>query len=228
MNLMTFLKNVRNFVYKLHLRNPNIGESSLVYGSKLSREVRVGKRCNIQGSEFGDYSYCGDDCKLPQTRVGKFCSIASGVELAAGNHPKSFMSTHPAIYSVSAYPKTSFVAVDAYEDEFVYVDENSKILCEIGNDVWIATRALLVCGKDALKIGDGCIIAAGAVVTKSTPPYSIVAGVPAKVIGWRFDECTIEALELLRWWDKDDAWIRGHARDFSDIETLLRDAGFLM
>ena len=49
----------------------------------------------------------------------------------------------------------------------------------IGNDVWIGQRAMIMPG---VTIGDGCIIAAGAVVTKDVPPYSIVGGVPASIL----------------------------------------------
>ena len=195
--------------------------SSFVYGARFAKHVKIGSRCDVQRSEFGDFSYCGDGCYLPQTRVGKYCSIARGVQLAAGNHPKDYLSTHPATYSKDAYPKTGFCSNNSFTEEFSYVDDDKKILCEIGNDVWIATNALLVCGSEPLRVGDGCIVAAGAVVTRSTPPYSIVAGVPAKVIGWRFDEQTIAMLLELRWWDKDDAWIRSNIELFATPHKLL-------
>ena len=52
----------------------------------------------------------------------------------------------------------------------------------IGNDVWIGTRAIIMPG---ITVGDGSIIGAASVVTKDVPPYSVVAGVPAKVIKYR-------------------------------------------
>jgi maltose O-acetyltransferase len=54
----------------------------------------------------------------------------------------------------------------------------------IEDDVWVGSRAILT---DGVTIGRGSIIGAGSVVTKSVPPYSIVAGVPAKVIRYRWD-----------------------------------------
>ena len=69
----------------------------------------------------------------------------------------------------------------------------------IKNDVWIGSHVLLL---EGITIGDGAIIAAGAVVTKDVPPYSIVGGVPAKIIKKRFDDDTIRQLLELDWWSK--------------------------
>ena len=74
---------------------------------------------------------------------------------------------------------------------------------------------------EGVTIGDGAVVAAGAIVTKDVPPYAIVGGVPAKVIKYRFDEETIKKLLELKWWEKDQAWIKGHADDFDDVEKLL-------
>lgn len=72
---------------------------------------------------------------------------------------------------------------------------------EIGNDVWIGQNAVIM---DGVKIGDGAIVAAGAVVTKDVAPYAIVGGVPAKLIKYRFDEATIKDLLRLKWWELSD------------------------
>lgn len=70
-------------------------------------------------------------------------------------------------------------------------------------------------------ISDGAIVAAGAVVTKDVPPYAIVGGVPAKIIRYRFTEEQIEWLMELKWWDKDEQWIKAHAKHFDDIEHFM-------
>ncbi|MDO8392273.1 MAG: DapH/DapD/GlmU-related protein [Actinomycetota bacterium] len=75
----------------------------------------------------------------------------------------------------------------------------------IGNDVWIGSDAIILSG---VAIGDGAVVAAGAVVTKSVPPYSVVAGNPAGVLRLRFDERSIQRLLVVKWWDWDDAKIK--------------------
>lgn len=75
---------------------------------------------------------------------------------------------------------------------------------------------------EGIRIGDGAIVAAGAVVTKDVPPYAIVGGVPAKIIRYRFNPEQIDFLQQLKWWDKDDSWkLRQHADEFANIETLM-------
>ncbi len=74
----------------------------------------------------------------------------------------------------------------------------------IGNDVWIGQNAVIM---DGVHVGDGAIVAAGAVVTKDVPPYAIVGGVPARVIKYRFDAGTIKELSELKWWELSDGEI---------------------
>lgn len=71
----------------------------------------------------------------------------------------------------------------------------------IGNDVWIGHGVTI---KTGITVGDGAVIGSGSVVTKDVPPYSVVAGVPARVLRYRFDDNTIDALQKLRWWEWDD------------------------
>ena len=81
-----------------------------------------------------------------------------------------------------------------------FYNQNSFPKCEvvIGNDVWIGEDVVITKG---VNIGNGAIIAAKSVVNKNVPPYSIVAGNPAKVKKTRFDDRIITILEKIRWWD---------------------------
>ena len=87
----------------------------------------------------------------------------------------------------------------------------------IGNDVWIGSRAILL---GAIKIGDGAVVGAGSVVTKDVPPYAIVVGNPARIIGYRFNEQTIKELMRLSWWNNDLKWLSTHADLFNDINNF--------
>lgn len=73
---------------------------------------------------------------------------------------------------------------------------------------------------NGITIGDGAIIAAGSIVTKNVPPYSIVGGVPAKIIKFRFDSEDIEYLLDLKWWEKDIKWLKKYATYFNNIKEL--------
>ena len=91
-----------------------------------------------------------------------------------------------------------------------------KPLPVIGNDVWIGFSTTILNG---VRIGDGAIVAAGSVVTKDVEPYSIVAGVPAKIIGKRFSDDMIERLLDLQWWNYDPSLVWG--LDISNPETCI-------
>lgn len=93
-----------------------------------------------------------------------------------------------------------------------------KYYVEIGNDVWIGNDVTLF---DGINVGDGAIIANGAIVTKDVIPYSIVGGVPAKLIRMRFTETQILNLKEFKWWNKDFNWLRNNYTIFSDIENFL-------
>ena len=123
--------------------------------------------------------------------IGKFCSIACGAKFL-------FTSANHTLQSLSTYPFPIFYeAWDTPVSEITEAWDNRGDIV-IGNDVWIGYEAVILPG---VRIGDGAIVAARAVVTKDVEPYTIVGGVPAKPIRKRFDPDTIRRLEQLRWWD---------------------------
>ena len=177
----------------------------------------VGRYSNVRNSTLGLGSYIGSKSFMPECLVGKFCSIGSNVQILSGNHPTDiFISTHPAFYSVSGSTGLSFVNKSKFT-EFEYADENGhKVI--IGNDVWIASNVLIVA---PVKIGNGAVVAAGSVVIGDVEPYSIVGGVPAKVIGRRFEEETAEKINSSQWWNWDLDKIRANADCFENTEKFL-------
>jgi len=140
------------------------------------------------GITIGEFSYggCFDELKIaPGTIIGKYCSIASGVYIIASNHDVSRISMHPFLF------KPYLGVVDEDNREIGHV--------EIGNDVWIGVNAIILPGVSM--IGDGAVIAAGAVVTRDVPAYAIVAGVPAQIARYRFSPETIASLLKSQWWN---------------------------
>ena len=98
---------------------------------------------------------------------------------------------------------------------------NTKYSLVIGNDVWIGSRVTLI---GNITIGDGAIIGAGTVVNKDIPPYAVVAGVPARIIRYRFTEEEIAQLERIAWWNRGEEWIKKHVGLFCDIKKFLERA----
>jgi tetrahydrodipicolinate N-succinyltransferase len=84
---------------------------------------------------------------------------------------------------------------------------------DVGHDVWIGARAIVL---DGVKVGDGAVIAAGAVVTKDVPPYAIVGGVPARVLRFRMTASQSEVMRELAWWN----WPHSVLRDVSELFRL--------
>ncbi|MCB2358258.1 CatB-related O-acetyltransferase [Clostridium estertheticum] len=134
------------------------------------------------------YQYAVNNDKLI---IGKFCSIACKAKflMTSGNHTMKSLSnyTFPIFYEEWDLPVSHIT--DAWDN---------KGDIEIGNDVWIGYDAIIMSG---VKIGDGAIIGTRAVVTKDVPPYTIVGGVPAKVINKRHDDKTISKLLEIKWWN---------------------------
>lgn len=182
----------------------------------------IGRNTTVFNSNIGYGTYILNDCWFNCAYIGKYCSIASEVRMISSKgHPKSFVSTSPAFHKKKAFINT-YVEKDCYE-VYEKCSSDSRYNAIIGNDVWIGKRVLLM---GAITIGDGAIIGAGGVVTKDVPPYAIVAGVPAKIIGYRFDGEQIEKFKLqkIKWWDKPEAWIKEHAEQFTDIERFINCA----
>jgi len=111
----------------------------------------------------------------------------------------------------------------AEENDTLFFEERCAKITSIGHDVWIGHGAVIQAG---VQIGNGAVVGSNAVVTKDVPPYAIVAGVPAKVLRFRFPQEIIEQLETLKWWDWEDEKIRQNWMDFRmDIHAFLRKYG---
>ncbi len=178
---------------------PRKGDAQTVYLNAVVKDPQI---------EVGDYTIYNDFVSDPRLFernnvlyhypvhrerlvIGRFCSIACGARFLfnCANHSLGSLSTYtfPLFYEEWGLDKADVAS--AWDDKGDIV---------VGNDVWIGYEAVVMAG---VRIGDGAIIAARAVVTRDVAPYSIVGGTPAREIRRRFDAETAERLQRLKWWD---------------------------
>lgn len=201
---------VPDFIFRLRRRfiyRNRYPQSFICSRSIVDRGVSLGKNCIVRQSaltgqiEIGNYTTIGALSTFSgsgSVNVGKFCSIGPECFIRSENHNLAYATTYPLEQVIKGQQQRW--------NEY----QSGKI--SIGNDVWIGSRVSILSGA---KIGDGCVVAAGTVISAGDiPPYSIVGGVPAKVIKMRFDADTIEWLRKLAWWERPEQDIFGQLLEF--------------
>ena len=178
-----------------------------IHSSLILDGVRLGSRVGIERNvelgpdvEVGAFSYINAGSIVTCARIGRYCSIGYCCHIGPYEHPTDYISSSPHMYRRSIWNECRKPA-------------------QIGSDVWIGSNAVLLQG---ISIGTGSIIAAGAVVTKDVAPYSIVGGVPARLLKPRFDPDTSAALLQSRWWELDESALAEMAGLFG--KPLNRDS----
>lgn len=146
-------------------------------------------------SSIGAFGYSRSYLPPNRVRAGRYCAIAERCEIMGDDHPMDRVSMCGFDYARIA-PFSEFE-----RDRSVLMPKKSPGIngknSVIGNDVWIGSRVLI---KRGVTIGDGAVIAARSIVTKDVPPYAVVAGAPAQIKKYRFDDATIERLLASKWW----------------------------
>ncbi|MDB5618516.1 chloramphenicol acetyltransferase [Tardiphaga sp.] len=187
--------------------DPTVDPSAKLNDATLGAYCEVGARTILQEVTMGDYSYVVNDAQITYTTIGKFCSIAAMTRINPGNHPM-----HRATQAHFTYRASAYFPGEADDAEFF--DWRREHHVTIGHDVWIGHGAIVLPGRN---IGTGVVIAAGAIVTKDVPPYTIVAGNPARIIRPRFPEEIAAGLTELAWWDWDHETLRLALPDFRKL-----------
>lgn len=178
----------------------------------------------FQGAcSVGAFTYINAHGSFSETSFGRYCSVAEWVCTGPGQHPTHALSTHPfacdphndaaGLNLVPAY--RAIHATRTFAPNPTSTPRSPQIV--IGNDVWIGMRTVIMNG---VTVGDGAVIGAGSIVTRDVPPYAIVAGVPARVIRYRFPAALVERLLALRWWDYDMAQVTNKV-DYGQTEAVV-------
>jgi len=141
--------------------------------------------------EIGEYTYgkiTVDGAGL--VRIGKFCSIASGLTVLMYGHNYQWITTYPfsAEEMRDQWPEA--------RDIVGHPTQKSGVI--IGNDVWIGRNVTIMSG---VTVGDGAVIGACSVVAKNIPPYSIFCGNPARFVKKRFEDAVVAMLLEMKWWN---------------------------
>lgn len=165
---------------KVSLSGFSRGLQNVTFGGKNA----VPDRCNFSGKiTIGYATTLGYNNFLHgDIIIGKYCQIGTDVAIHTTNHPISYMST--------------YINTNLFDGELKKLKEIKRVI--IGNDVWIGHNVIIV---GNVSIGNGAVLAAGSVITKDVPPFTIVGGVPAKPIKKRFSDSIIQEIESLKWWD---------------------------
>jgi phosphonate metabolism protein (transferase hexapeptide repeat family) len=188
---------------------PLIDPTAHIENSHFGRYTEVAERCVLQETHLDDYSYLMQDCITWSARIGKFANIAAQVRINATNHPIERATLHHFTYRSNDYWP------DERRDESFF-DWRREHSVTVGHDVWIGHGATILPG---VQIGNGSVIGSGAVVTRDVEAYTIVGGVPARLIRRRFSQEIGERMDRLAWWDWPHEVLRRALPDFRELSA---------
>lgn len=189
--------------------------------SKFEGMNMVGRGAHFYG-KMGYGTQVGDQCFL-SADIGRFTSIGTRCTYTNATHPfkEPYVTTNSLFYSICGMksPTGKTFAKNQVFDEYRFFDQKKEIVNKIGSDVWIGLDVNLIGG---IEIGDGAVVLSRAVVTKNVPPYAIVGGIPAKIIGYRYDEDTIRMLLSVKWWNNTEDWFKKNWSLMNDMDSFKK------
>ena len=202
-----------------NLFNPRISLLALVsHDCTIDKQATIHRWAKVKrGSKVGAYSFVSAGTVVDNTSIGRFCCISDHCCIGLPVHDPHLLSMSPVFTVKNNAANTSWVEQDLQDYESPAVT--------IGHDVWVGTHAIIMGG---ITIGDGAVVAAGAVVTKDVPPFAIVGGVPAKVIRYRFSPETISLIQQTAWWNLPPSLLKENKEIFqssseAEITQMLQN-----
>lgn len=209
--------------------NNCVNKNVKIFQSEIKGEVKIESNCSIEKSILSGKIEVGEGCKINQINlngfikvgrytslmgpnsdlttnydlpieIGNFCSIARNVSFQTFNHNSNKVTTY-------------FIGRNLFKEKW----ENetfSKGGITLENDIWVGAHSVILGG---VKISNGAVVAANSVVNKDIPPYAVVAGVPAKIIDYRFPEQIIEKLLESKWWDWENEKLKRNKEFFESV-----------
>ena len=180
--------------------------------------MRIDARCRLRDVVLGDYARVDRDVGIENARVGRFASIGAAARINAPGHPVGRASQHRFTYRADEY-------FDGAASDRAVFEDRAAGRATIGHDVRIGHGAVLLPG---VSVATGAAVGARAVVTRDVPAWTTAAGVPARVVGRRFEPDVGARLERLAWWDWPHARLRAALEDFRTLsarEFLARHEG---
>lgn len=166
------------------------------YGNKFTKGSLI-----YEDALIGKNNYFGPFSMVNNAMIGNYCSIGPNVKIGQAQHSIDYITTYQKI-------SEKLIGHSLFTSPSI-----------IGNDVWIGANAVVMQG---VKIGDGAVIGANAVVTHDIPDYAIVVGVPAKVIKYRFSNKKIEIIKKSDWYNSD---LNDAIKIIKSLENILAAMG---
>ena len=178
--------------------------------SVIGKNVVLFSAVTVMESQIGQYSYVQSGTSVFNAQVGPFCSIAGDVRVGLAQHPLNLVSTSPVFYDTRQPLPVFLTSTNLFSDTLPQTI--------IGADVFIGQGAYIIAGR---KIGIGAVVGAGAVVTQDVPSYAVVAGVPAKIVSWRFNPDLRARMLSSCWWEMSEHELKQLSPYFDAPEIFL-------